>query len=44
MIFINYRRNDSAHLAGRVRERLKSEFGDDLFMDITIPLGVNFRK
>jgi hypothetical protein len=45
-VFINYRRHDSAGNAGRVHDRLKSEFGDDLiFMDVTaIPFGVNFAK
>jgi hypothetical protein len=45
-LFINYRRADSAGHAGRVHDRLKGEFGDDvLFMDVaTIPLGVNFAK
>jgi hypothetical protein len=45
-IFINYRRLESAGHAGRIHDRLKREFGDDLlFMDVTaIPLGVNFAK
>ena len=44
--FINYRRQDSAGYAGRIHDRLKREFGDDLlFMDVTkIPLGANFAK
>jgi formylglycine-generating enzyme required for sulfatase activity len=45
-IFINYRRDDSAGHAGRVQDRLKSEFAHDLlFLDVdAIPLGVNFVK
>jgi len=45
-LFLCYRRDDSAHFAGRVQDRLGSEFGRDLlFMDVdTIPLGVNFSK
>ena len=45
-IFISYRRDDSAGHAGRVFDRLKTEFGhDNLFMDVdAIPLGVNFVK
>jgi TIR domain len=34
-IFISYRRDDSAHFAGRLHERLTNEFGSKLlFMDI----------
>ena len=45
-LFLCYRRDDSAHFAGRVQDRLGSEFGRDLlFMDVdTIPLGLNFSK
>jgi two-component system response regulator ChvI len=45
-IFISYRRDDSAGSAGRVHDRLTSEFGRDLlFMDVdAIPLGVDFVK
>jgi TIR domain-containing protein len=45
-VFIGYRRDDSAGHAGRVRDRLEREFGQDLlFMDVdAIPLGVNFIK
>src|SRR5262245_57507900 len=45
-IFICYRRDDSAGHAGRVQDRLASEFGRDLlFMDVdAIPLGMNFVK
>jgi hypothetical protein len=44
-IFISYRREDGA-AAGRVHDRLASEFGSDLlFMDVdAIPLGANFIK
>lgn len=43
-VFISYRRDDSAGHAGRVLDRLTSEFGiENLFMDVdAIPLGVNF--
>jgi TIR domain/Invasion associated locus B (IalB) protein len=45
-VFISYRRDDSAHFAGRVHDRLEREFGRDLlFMDVdSVPLGVNFIK
>lgn len=45
-IFISYRRDDSAGHAGRVFDRLRAEFGQDvLFMDVdAIPLGSNFVK
>jgi len=45
-VFISYRRNDIAAVAGRVSDRLAQEFGrDSLFMDVdSIPLGVNFAK
>jgi formylglycine-generating enzyme required for sulfatase activity len=45
-LFISYRRDDSAGYAGRVRDRLEGEFGQDLlFMDVdAIPLGMNFIK
>jgi uncharacterized protein YecT (DUF1311 family) len=43
-VFISYRRDDIAGVAGRVSDRLAQEFGSDsLFMDVdSIPLGVNF--
>src|SRR5262245_17632367 len=43
-IFINYRRDDSASTAGRLRDRLAQTFGDqNLFMDVdNIPAGVDF--
>jgi hypothetical protein len=46
MVFICYRRDDSAAIAGRIRDRLAKEFGDSrVFMDVdTIPLGSDFPK
>ena len=43
-IFLSYRRNDTAHIAGRIYDRLESEFGaDDVFFDVAaIPVGVDF--
>ena len=43
-IFINYRREDSIAVAGRLHDRLASTFGrDNLFMDVdNIPIGINF--
>src|SRR5262249_35862761 len=43
-IFINYRREDSIAIAGRLHDRLAEAFGrDNLFMDIdNIPIGINF--
>ena len=45
-IFISYRRDDSSGNAGRVYDRLRADFGQDLlFMDVdAIPLGSNFVK
>jgi formylglycine-generating enzyme required for sulfatase activity len=45
-IFLSYRRQDSAAMAGRIFDRLCLHFGHDaVFMDIdNIPFGVNFRK
>ena len=45
-ITISYRRADSDAIAGRIRDRLAREYGDDaIFMDIdNIPLGVDFRE
>ena len=45
-VFISYRRGDSAGYAGRLMDRLKTEFGRNvLFMDVdAIPLGTNFEK
>jgi formylglycine-generating enzyme len=44
-IFISYRRQDSAGVAGRIYDRLRGHFGHDaIFMDIdAIPFGVDFR-
>jgi hypothetical protein len=43
-IFINYRRDDSIAVAGRLHDRLAEAFGrDNLFMDVdNIPVGINF--
>jgi hypothetical protein len=45
-IFINYRREDSIAIAGRLRDRLAETFGpDNLFMDVdNIPVGINFEE
>src|SRR5438105_2184501 len=45
-IVISYRRSDSDAIAGRIRDRLASHFGEDsLFMDIdNIPFGTDFRQ
>jgi hypothetical protein len=44
-IFISYRRNDSADVTGRIRDRLEARFGRDaIFTDVdSIPLGANFK-
>ena len=43
-IFINYRREDSEAVTGRIDDHLRHNFGDeDVFLDIdNIPLGVDF--
>src|SRR5262245_47573642 len=43
-IFINYRRDDSSGMAGRLHDRLAQVFGrDNLFMDVDrIPVGADF--
>ena len=43
-IFINYRREESAHIAGRLHDALASTFGrNKLFMDVdNIPVGRDF--
>jgi len=43
-IFINYRRDDSIAVAGRLHDRLAETFGrDNLFMDVdNIPIGIDF--
>jgi len=45
-IFLSYRRQDSAGVAGRIYDRLRAHFGDDgIFMDIdSIPFGLDFRE
>ena len=45
-IFISYRRDDSAGHAGRVADRLATEFGRErVFMDVdSIPLGADFAE
>ncbi|MGB6285259.1 MAG: toll/interleukin-1 receptor domain-containing protein, partial [Xanthobacteraceae bacterium] len=45
-IFVNYRREDSIALAGRLHDRLAEAFGrDNLFMDVdNIPVGINFEE
>ena len=44
-IVISYRRSDSAAIAGRIRDRLAAQYGDQsIFMDIeNIPFGEDFR-
>src|ERR1044072_2786319 len=44
-IVISYRRSDSAATAGRIRDRLAAQYGDQsIFMDIeNIPFGADFR-
>ncbi len=47
-IFLNYRRDDSRHLAGRLHDRLKLRFGpDNVFFDVSgeggIPIGLDYR-
>jgi len=46
MIFINYRREDSRNIAGRLRDRLADAFGrTNLFMDVdSIPPGRDFAR
>src|ERR1035437_1710370 len=45
-IIISYRRTDTDAIAGRIRDRLAQQFGDDsVFMDIdSIPFGTDFRE
>ncbi len=45
-IIISYRRQDSDAIAGRIRDKLVSHYGDDsVFMDIdSIPFGIDFRE
>jgi len=44
-IFISYRREDSADVTGRIRDRLEARFGREaIFTDVdSIPLGVDFK-
>lgn len=46
MIFLSYRRNDSASVCGRIYDRLCGAFGkDNIFKDVdSIPLGMNFAE
>src|SRR5205807_7936552 len=46
MIAISYRREDSTPVAGRLQDRLSTEFGvENVFMDFdSIPYGVDFRE
>jgi hypothetical protein len=43
-LFVSYRRDDSAGMAGRIFDRLESQFGrESVFMDIdSMPFGVSF--
>ncbi len=45
-VFLSYRREDSADVAGRIYDRLTQAFGQDqVFKDVdSIPLGVDFRQ
>ncbi len=45
-LFISYRRDDSADVAGRLHEKLEGHFGrGSVFMDIdAMRLGLDFRK
>jgi hypothetical protein len=44
-IFVSYRRADSAGYAGRLVDKLKSEFGDQVFFDVdSIRPGANFHE
>jgi hypothetical protein len=45
-VFLSYRRKDTAAIAGRICDGLRTEFGrDSVFIDVdTIPLGVDFRE
>jgi chaperonin GroEL len=45
VVFICYRREQSGGHAGRLYDRFRQEFGDDnVFMDVAIEPGVNFKK
>jgi formylglycine-generating enzyme required for sulfatase activity len=45
-VFISYRRDDSADVAGRIYDRLVHRYGpDNVFKDVdNIPLGIDFRR
>jgi uncharacterized protein with WD repeat len=45
-VFISYRRSDSRHLAGRLRDRMADAFGDEnVFFDVeSIGFGMDFRE
>src|SRR5262245_32492556 len=45
-IFLSYRRQDSAGVAGRIYDRLRAHFGEDaVFIDLdSIPFGADFRQ
>jgi hypothetical protein len=45
-IIISYRRADSDAIAGRIRDKLATHFGENsVFMDIdSIPFGIDFRE
>jgi formylglycine-generating enzyme required for sulfatase activity len=45
-VFINYRREDSADVTGRISDRLAARFGaDNVFKDVdSIPLGTDYRQ
>ncbi len=45
-VFLSYRRNDSPHASGRLRDRLAMEFGEkNVFYDVdSIPTGRDFRE
>ncbi|MCF7789858.1 MAG: SUMF1/EgtB/PvdO family nonheme iron enzyme [Prosthecobacter sp.] len=42
-IFLCYRQEDSSDVTGRIFDRLNVEFPDEVFMDMVIPFGVDFR-
>ncbi len=46
MIFLSYRREDSADVCGRINDRLAQHFGQEsVFTDVdSIPLGLDFQK
>jgi len=45
-VFISYRRNDSAYVAGLLSDKLRHRFGNDsVFVDVdNAPLGIDFRQ